>query len=224
MRLKLAAKYPQVGDVTTLVFEPGQPLTWQPGQYMHYVLPHDDADDRGTERWFTIASAPYEGKLCITTRFFDKPSSFKRHLHDLSIGDEIEADGPEGDFTIEDASKSYVWVAGGIGITPFYSMTKQAVHDGQRLNVQLLYGNRDAVTAVHKDELDQWAPQLGITIDYVYEPDRITADTIKAITDYQSKTYYVSGPEPMVKAFAKTLDELGISKEQQKHDDFPGYE
>lgn len=225
MKLRLLEKRSEAGDALTLVFQPAHPVTWQAGQYLQYTLPHDDVDDRGVKRWFTISSAPYEGTICITTRFFAKPSSFKHHLHELAVGDEIAAGEPEGDFTLAGPSADYVWIAGGIGITPFHAMLKQAAHDGQKLHVDLLYGNRDAASTIFDTELKAWASaNPGLKIHNILEPERITAETIKAIPNYQNKTIYVSGPEAMVEAFEKVLADLGIPKDQQHYDYFPGYD
>ena len=225
MRLRLVATQPEAGDAETLVFEPEQPVTWQAGQYLKYTLPHSPADDRGQERWFTISSAPYEGNIHITTRFFDKRSSFKSHLHDLKIGQDIEAGEPEGDFVITDPSKHYIFIAGGIGITPFRSILTQAAHDGQNLFVDLLYGNRTEEASIFICELTALAAKNpNIKIHNVLEPQRIDAELIKTLPDLKSKTYYVSGPEPMVEAFEKILSDLGIAEADQKRDYFPGYE
>lgn len=225
MKLRLVARHPEVGDVTTLVFEPEQPITWQAGQFLQYSLPHSSVDDRGIKRWFTISAAPFEGKIQITTRFFAKRSSFKTHLHDLKIGDEIEAGVPEGDFVLDDPSKAYVFIAGGIGITPFRSILTQADHDGQKLSVELLYGNRTADTSVFLDHLTALSLRNpALKIHNILEPARIDAALIKQLPDYQSKSYYVSGPEPMVEAFEKILADLRIPESQQHYDYFPGYD
>ncbi len=61
----------------------------------------------------------------------------------LPVGAEIEADGPEGDFVVTDPKRNYIFVAGGIGITPFRSILADADHNGHKLKVHLLYGNHD---------------------------------------------------------------------------------
>src|SRR6185437_11630262 len=100
MKFKFVRSQPVVSDVRSFIFEPEEPVKWQPGQYFHYTLPHDNQDDRGNERWFTCSAAPSEGHVMISTRISDKSSSFKKVLDKLQPGDEIEVDGPEGDFTI----------------------------------------------------------------------------------------------------------------------------
>ncbi len=224
MKLKLVRKEKVVGDVTSFIFEPEQPLEWKPGQYMHYLLPHENEDDRGHERWFTNSAAPFEGHVMISTRIIDESSSFKKALNALNPGDEIETDGPEGDFTVDDENRNYIFVAGGIGITPFRSILYDAYNKGINLKVKLLYATRN-YDIPFKDELEQFAANdPSMSIEYVVDPNIINKDILKARIDEVDNPYvYVSGPEPMVKAIAEQLAELGMAKENIKTDDFPGY-
>jgi ferredoxin-NADP reductase len=227
MKLVFRERIAAQGNVTRFVFQPETPLSWQPGQYIHYDLPHPDTDSRGTERWFTISSAPFEKEVWITTRIFDADgSSFKRHLLRMEPGQAIEADLPEGDFIVEDPSKSYVFVAGGIGITPFRSILKQLHHDGKSIKVELLYANRDAESIAFKDELEAISKAHdGFSITYYIGDNRIDEAALKRHGELlNDPTYYVSGPEPMVEAFEKTFESIGIDKEHSKFDYFPGYE
>lgn len=226
MKLKFVGSSPVKSNVVSFIFEPETPLMWQPGQYLHYVLPHPDVDERGTERWFTNSAAPSEGKVMISTRLDNEHgSSFKRALQALQPGDEVEADAPEGDFTIEDESANYIFVAGGIGITPFRSILVQAQAQGKQLNVKLLYANRDQEVPF-KEELEGFAAaNPNLTIEYFIQPQSLSAELIKQYADKAGNALiYLSGPEPMVKSFAEQLKTLGVSDAQVKLDDFPGYE
>jgi ferredoxin-NADP reductase len=226
MKFKLVNKQPVVADIVSFVFEPEQSVSPKAGQYFHYVLPHDDADDRGEERWFTNSAAPSEGHVQISTRLAgDKGSSFKRALDGLVIGAEVEADGPEGDFTVEDFSRNYIFVAGGIGITPFRSILAEVRRNGSPLKATLLYGNRSEEIPF-KDELDDIAAENpDLTITYVVDPDTIDGNLIKRTADaVENPVIYVSGPEPMVASLVVQLADLGMNKEEIKTDDFPGYE
>jgi ferredoxin-NADP reductase len=226
MKLKFIGSNSVKSNVISFVFQPEEQLTWQPGQFMHYVLPHPDADDRGIERWFTNSAAPSEGKVMISTRIDNEHgSSFKRALLALQPGDSVEADGPEGDFTVEDESRNYIFVAGGVGITPFRSMLVEANNQGKKLNITLLYANRDE-NIPFKEELDQFAAvNENLKIEYIVGPQHLDAATIKQYSDNLDNAFiYLSGPEPMVKGFAADLEQLGVNKENIKLDDFPGYE
>lgn len=143
MKAKLISIKPETEDITSFTFEPEKPLKWEAGQFLRYVLPHKDMDDRHDDRFFTISAAPFQGNPQITTRFVAQSSTFKRTLKKLPIGGEIQIDEPEGTFTVTDPTRSYIFVAGGLGITPFRSILAEADHYGQKLKVRLLYGNHD---------------------------------------------------------------------------------
>jgi ferredoxin-NADP reductase len=227
MKLSFVSKSFQQGNVTRFVFTPSEPVSWIPGQYVHYTIPHENADDRGDERWFTISSAPFEKDIWITTRIADENgSSFKNTLLNLQPGDTIETDEPEGDFTLDDLTRNYVFVAGGIGITPFRSMLNQLHHDGKDVRVELLYANRSDESIAFKDELEaisQARPDFHIT--YFTGDNHIDEAVLKAAGDKLSgPIYYVSGPESMVEAFKTTLEGMGVDEAHSRFDFFPGYE
>lgn len=225
MILKLIEKKSEVPGVETFIFQPVGKIQWLPGQFLHYVLHHRPTDDRGSDRWFTVASAPFEEVIKITTRFDgEKLSSFKKKLKALDIGDSIEVSEVEGDFIVEDPTKDYVFIAGGIGVTPFRSILKQLEHDGQPINVALLYVSRDQ-NVVFKEEFENIAEKNpNFKIHYVFSPERIEENKIKElIPDLNKPIFYISGPEPMVESVAKILSDLGVGEDRIKQDWFPGY-
>jgi len=226
MQLTFEKSIARSDDVKSFIFQPESPLTWQAGQYLHYTLTHPEADDRGVKRWFTISSAPSEKYIMITTRLnAEHSSSFKTALQALQPGDTIEAEAPEGDFVIEDPARNLLFVAGGIGITPYRSMLVEAAAQGQQLHAKLLYANRND-QIVFKDELEALRDQnLQLAIDYVVDPQRLDEARLRSeIAAIDNPLIYVSGPEPMVKALAEQIAGLGVTKDNIKVDDFPGYE
>ncbi|HEY1661181.1 MAG TPA: FAD-dependent oxidoreductase [Verrucomicrobiae bacterium] len=225
MQLKLALRKPESPGVESFIFQPAAPLTWKAGQYLHYMLHHEPTDDRGSDRWFTIASAPFERHVMITTRFArEKGSTFKKNLKALKPGDTLEISGVDGDFILGDTRKDYVFIAGGIGITPFRSILKEAAHAGKRLRVTLLYANRNA-NVTYKKELDAMAKRNpNFIIHYLFSPERIDKDTVRKLAPAWKKSlFYVSGPEPMVESVGKMLQKIGVRKKHIKQDWFPGY-
>lgn len=226
MKLKLKEIKELPGGVHTFVWQPPEPLVWEAGQFMHYLFSHPSEDNRGHERWFTISSAPYEGTIQITTRINDqKSSSFKTALMALKPGDTIEADGPKGKFVIKDPARHMLFVAGGIGVTPYHSILKQADHDGKKYKIDLLYANRDD-NAVFKDEFEEYAKRNpNLKIEYFITPTKLTSEIIKQRADAIDDPYlYLSGPEPMIEQFFDELTAMGLDKENIKTDYFPGYQ
>lgn len=225
MKLKLASRKAESPGVESFIFEPGEPLVWKAGQFLHYVLNHATTDDRGSDRWFTIASAPYERHVMLTTRFASqRGSTFKNALKALKPGDSVEVSDLDGDFIVSDPKKEYVFIAGGIGITPFRAILKEAVHAGTPLRATLLYANRDHVAA-YKEELEAMARQNpNFKIHYVFHPKRIDEQIFREfVPDLKTPLFYVSGPEPMVESVGKMLELIGVSKDRIKQDWFPGY-
>lgn len=226
MKLKLIDRIERFPDVISFIFEPQQEqIVWKAGQFLHYVLHHEPTDDRGSDRWFTISSAPFERHIMITTRLTkDKGSSFKNKLQSLEIGKNIEVSYLEGDFVIDDPTKEYVFIAGGIGITPFRSIIKQLEYEKKPININLLYANKDQ-NIVFKEELEQVATtNPNFKINYIFSPEHIDEAKIKEfVPNYEYKIYYVSGPELMVENFGVMLKKMGIKEENIKMDWFPNY-
>lgn len=225
MRLRLLDKRPENSDTVTFIFSAPEELSWQAGQFILYRLPHESPDDRGDRRYFTNAAAPYENKVQITTRFNPRGSSFKKALQAFEPGDEIEAKKVAGSFVMDEPQKRHVFIAGGIGITPYRAILKQLDHDEQPMNVTLLYANRTA-DFVFQKELEEIADRRsGLKIYYFVDPNKIDAQAISQNgPDLQQSTFWLSGPEPMAEAMEGMLSKLGVPEEQIKTDYFPGYE
>ncbi len=209
-------KYDEIENIRTFVFSKGD-ATWQAGQYQTWELPQVEGDGKAKKRWFTIAAAPSENELHISTRVTD--SAFKQALDALQPGDSIEAHTIEGDFTWDD-DESVVLVAGGIGVTPYRSILLERAALGKPLNATLLYFGRSDSFAFRNefDTLQKNHPEL--TIDYIVG-ERITADSIEShAPDSANRPIYISGPEAMVDTIGDELKERGHTIKQ---DWFPGY-
>jgi ferredoxin-NADP reductase/YHS domain-containing protein len=220
--LKLIEKENLVDNVWAFRFEPTTPLAWVAGQFIRVELPHDNPDAEGTKRWFTVSSAPYEGIIQITTRVTE--STFKQALAALPVGDRLPLlEKPDGDFVWQDTGKPLVFVAGGIGITPFRSILKQRAHENLPLSVTLVYGNRTD-DIVFKEEFDEYAQNnAAFKVQYVTgEP--LTAEKLtELMPGLHLSLVYLSGPEPMVEALGDQLKAVGLPEAQLKQDFFPNY-
>jgi len=217
--LKLLSSHSEAGNVRTFVFETGG-LLWKAGQAQAYTLPHIGKKEEESQRWFTIASAPHEGEIHISTRV--SQSKFKQALIAMKPGDEIQAHGLEGDFTWEEESaEPVVLVAGGIGITPFRSILKSRQSKGRRLNARLLYFNRDTDVAFREELEVIRAKHSELHIEIVIG-EEISADAIvRRAPQSAHQLVYLSGPEPMVEKVGSGLRDRGVTIKQ---DCFPGYD
>ncbi len=216
--LKLLSTKAEVGNVRTFVFEPG-PWRWVAGQCLGFVLPRAGASQAENERWFTIASAPSEGFIHVTTRVSD--SAFKQSLAGLQPGEEILTHDLGGDFTWEALGRPVVLVAGGIGVTPFRSILLERKATGKPLNATLLYFNRNQEIPFEAlfSDLAREHTELNLQL-LVGQP--VTPETIlDLVPASREQTVYLSGPEPMVESVGAGLREHGVTLKQ---DWFPGYD
>ncbi|HRF28687.1 MAG TPA: YHS domain-containing protein [Candidatus Saccharibacteria bacterium] len=220
--LTLASKENLVGNVWAFRFKADTPILWTPGQFIRVELPHDNPDVEGTKRWFTISSTPHDGYTQITTRVTD--TTFKQSLAALPIGDTINlVEQPDGDFVWQESDEPLVFVAGGIGITPFYSMLKARGHSGQPVSATLIYNGRtdDLPFKAEFSEASKQHPEF--TVQYVIgEP--LTAEKLtELVPDISSSQVFISGPEPMVETLGKQLEDNGLSSDSLHQDFFPHY-
>jgi ferredoxin-NADP reductase len=235
--LRLKEKIQLAPDIYDFIFVPNRKLAFAPGQYMEWTLGHNNPDSRGNRRYFTLASAPTERTLRLGVKFYRRSSSFKRSMLAMDNGSEIVAGQLAGDFVLpENPHQKCVFLAGGIGITPFRSMIQYLLDTNQRRPIVLFYSNKTAGEIVYKEVFDRAQQQLGIkTIYTVTDPrqspytwkgrvGQISENLIKReVPDYRNCYFYLSGPNAMVNSFEKLLKRMGIPKEQIKTDFFPGF-
>ncbi len=115
------------------------------GQFGDFTLidpPETDAE--GNIRGFSLANAPYEKDLKITTRMRD--TAFKRVMKELPYGTQLKLDAPYGSFTLHNnAAIPAVFVTGGIGITVVRSILLEAAHKAVPRRILLFYANRRVI-------------------------------------------------------------------------------
>jgi ferredoxin-NADP reductase len=188
----------------------GPPFVFKPGQCIRITLSDPLYEDKkGNARDFSIASSPGEPSLMIATRMTG--SAFKRSLAELPLGSSVRVNSPYGDFFLDaDPMRPAVFLAGGIGITPFRSMIKHAIeqHSPQRLT--LVYCNRTPDAAAFLDELRKWEnenPNFHL-IATMTQPENLAKTwtrrsgyiDVRFVKDYLSDqeqpVSYVAGPSP----------------------------
>ena len=203
---------------------------------MEFTLGHAKPDSRGNRRYFSLASSPTEENLRLGVRFYENGSSFKKALYSIDGRTNMLAGQIAGDFTLpRDPKQKLVFIAGGIGITPFRSMLKYLLDTGQRRDIVLFYVNRTANEIAYKDILSEAQTKLGIKVFYTLTntkaiprnwpglSGRINEQMIlRAVPDYDERTFYLSGPPDMVRAYEHVLKNMRVRHDQVKKDFFPG--
>lgn len=219
------------GNIITFWFEPERPVDYIAGQYVEMTLPHPHPDERGIKHWFTLSSSPTDAPLIsITTKFPPKDSSFKMALRALKVGASVDISAPMGDFVLpKDPQIPLVFVAGGIGITPFHSIIKLLHATKQERDITFLYSVGIEHEMVFQKLFEHYGMKRIIVVSkpeggWDGETGQLTGKRILELAKpAEDALIYISGPEPMVESFQADLEKLGIEKSRLVGDFFPGY-
>lgn len=219
MKVVFDHKHDEARNISTFYFKPESPVRYIAGQFAEWTLKHPDPDDRGIKRWFTISSSPTDEFVTITTKFADKPSSFKNALRDLKPGDEILMSDAMGDFVLpKNPEIPLIFVAGGIGITPFHSILSWLVAMGETRQIKFIYAVKSESEITFKDLLDKSGVDVSIVMGL------LNAEKVIELCNPGSESLvYVSGPEPMVETLETDLEKLGLRPDKFVGDFFPNY-
>jgi ferredoxin-NADP reductase len=220
-------------DSYDFIFRAPQKFAFQAGQYLEWTLALDRPDNRGNRRYFTLASAPTENSVRLGVKFYPRSSAFKQALGMMKPGSTIHAAQLAGDFTLPaDPQTKIAFLAGGIGITPFRSMLQYLIDSRETRPIVVLYGVETQDDVAYRDVLAAAKRELGIrTVLAVAQgaapgqyPGYIDARLVGlAIPDYLERTFYISGPQAMVKGLRKELLAMGVRRSKIKVDYFPGF-
>lgn len=222
----------EAANIRTFWFKPEHPIQYVAGQYIELTLKHDHPDERGEKRWFTLSSAPEHELVSITTKYAgdDKSSTFKKALFNIEPGVKLSMSEASGDFVLpEDASRPLVFIAGGIGLTPFHSMAGWIAEHDEHRTIQFVYGVRSEDEIIFIDDFEKAGIHPVIVVgqpsdSWGGERGQLSAKLILGLTHpADNALVYVSGPEPMVEALGDALKPT-IGTERLVQDFFPGYE
>jgi len=223
----------------TIAFHLEKPSNWtfQAGQFLDMTLPSlSETDAEGDIRSFSIASAPSEESLMVATRMRD--TAFKRVLNNMPLGSAVRIEGPSGDLTLhDDARRTAVMLAGGIGITPFRSMVFRAAKERLPHRIFLFYSNRRPEDAAFLDELQAIegdkpndkliASMTGMAKSHgpwQGETGRIDRAMLsRYLMDAVSPIYYIAGPPDMVQGLHTMVRTAGAGDDDIRAEEFSGY-
>jgi len=235
----LKQKIKEAEGVLTLKFLPAKEkiFSFQPGQF----VPVSFLDKRasGKIRAYSISSAPSEKFLTITVK---KVGVFSAALHNLKIGEKIKISSPRGNFYPDNSAKNLVFLAGGIGVAPFYSIIKDWV--SRRLfcknKITLFYSNYVKKEIVFFKELNEVADsQPNFKVIYFLTRERIENKKIKEfrrlniqfrrlnirivkkyLKTLKNKHYFICGPNEFVSNLQRKLKKSGVKKNLIKTEAF----
>ena len=218
-------------QIYTFYFEPQSDIDYIAGQFIELTVPHETPDDRGIKRWFTLSSSPTDDHLSITTRITPDSSSFKRALVSMTKGSEVHISEPMGDFVLpQDVHTPLVFIAAGIGVTPYHSMFRWLHAVNQHRDIRFIYAVDNEDDIVFQDTFDE--ADIHATVVVANPSDAwggergwLSADHILKLSEADDRSLiYLAGPEPFVETLAKDLKALKVPASRIVVDFFQGYE
>ena len=205
---------------TEVVLKPNDGMfSFEPGQFAFITI---DSDGFREAHPFTISSGAQEDQLRFTMKVL---GDYTRRVRDsLTAGAAVAVEGPYGRFNPLRGSEKQVWVAGGIGITPFLSVLR-TMEPGHGKTVRLYYCVRSAREALFFGELEARAAELGnVTIARLDSDAGVRIDAAAIATDLGGAlgdwTYYLCGPKPMVAAVSDGLRKQGVPARRVHQEEF----
>ncbi len=203
----------------------GRSLRYRPGQFAFFHFNRPGVDATGEEHAWTIASSPSEtdGLMLAIKELGD----FTHTIGMTKPGDVVTVHGPFGRFShrLHKGNDELVFIAGGIGITPFRSMIRWLVDRAENRRVLLLYANKSAGDIPFFDELAQYSNASGGRVRVVHvlsradgqwqgEKGRIDIALIKKYCagDLNGKTFWICGPGAFTATMIQTLREAGVAQ------------
>jgi len=218
-------------------FEKPSGWTFKPGQYLDMtLLDPPETDSEGNVRSFSIASAPHEETLMVATRMRD--TAFKRVLKTMAIGTAIKIEGPSGNLILQNGvTRTVVFLAGGIGITPFRSIVHWAAKERLPNRIVLFYSNRrpeDAPFLAELQSVEKDNPRYKLIASMTEmekshrpwngETGLIDQEMLgRYLKGAASPIYYIAGPPAMVKGLHEMLNKAGMNDDDIRAEEFVGY-
>jgi ferredoxin-NADP reductase len=237
VRIRLKERRNEAADVMSFIFDfGGQQLEYRPGQILHYELDTlAFPDERGNRRHFTISSSPTEeGIVMFTTRM--RGSGFKETLRQAPAGYELTCESPEGEFIMQEGETllRHVFIAGGMGITPYRSILRFSADMKEPLNALLSYFNRSSADIVFRQELEEISRQMPTFsfVNMLTEPEddwkgkrgKLGEAVLRELVpDPDGLYFWVSGSPSMVSTCRELLENVGVKDQSIRTDRFMGY-
>ncbi len=201
--------------IWTLFFK-GKEIDYKPGQFLFLQLLRKGK--RSSAHPFTISNSPTRRELSVTPKIL---GDFTLSIKDTRVGDKAFIDAPYGVFSfLNQPLKDLVFIAGGIGITPFISMLRYIYDQNLDHKITLYWVNRSERNLCFIDELQKMEKELEdfkVVLVMTDQPDwpgekgRLNAQFMKEyLGNMEEKAFFICGPPAMSEEIARELKELGI--------------
>lgn len=225
MKAYLTSRVSLSPTVTAFRFRPEQPVRFLAGQYIEVILPHPDTDNRGDRRWFTISNAPGEPDVEIIMRLpRGRTSSYKQHLKTLELSDQVDLGNVLGDFVPpKDKRAPLIFVADGIGLTPFISIVRDLERKHEARDIHLFHGVKTPADQLFYDAFKRYGVTMhahSMPLDGYRVPEELAASLP---THSKHTLYYLAGTQAYCEVLVEYLRHEGVQHQRVALDYFSGY-
>lgn len=208
------------GQVHDIIMTPVfKPIKYKSGQFIfiQFFNKHLSREPHP----FSIASrSDYEKIRVVIKNLGDYTSK----LNMLKPGNRVSIEGPYGRFNHERNDRDQIWIAAGIGITPFIGMAEDVHHNKIKGKIDLYYSVRQQEDFISLDffkkvQIDK--KNFNLIPWITSKKGRITANNIKNISkNFKNKEFYMCGPQPFKDDIRKGLIKHGVSKKNIFEEEF----
>jgi glycine betaine catabolism B len=217
-------------NVLSYQFPRAARLDYKPGQFFFVTIRFEGKE---LSHHFSFSSSPTESDhIEFTKKLSD--SEYSNALRATKAGDWARIEGPFGQFTFEGEYPKIALLGGGIGITPFMSIIKNATDKGFTNRITLFYGCKTPNDIVFREEIEELAKRnSNLKIVFIVNDappywkgavGNINMDLIRReLPDYKDNIFYACGPPPMVKVMQSLVESMGLPREKLKLEYFTGY-
>ncbi|ANI31749.1 oxidoreductase [Yersinia entomophaga] len=208
------------GDTVTLVMHPDghKGFRFTPGQFGWLTLWGSPFKITGHPFSFSSSAEAQDGRVEMSIRNL---GDFTQRIPEVTPGQRLYLDGPYGAFTLGHPADMHILIAGGVGITPMMSMIRTLADRGDKRPVILLYGSKSWESITFREELESLQLKLDLKVvhvltqpppDWPGERGFITGELLKRHLppEYADHEYFICGPDIMMDAIEKALDELNV--------------
>jgi len=208
-------------NVTQISFKTQKPFVYKAGQFC--FVSFDDPDMEAESHPYSFVSAPHENLVKLAIKNLGDHTAKVGKLHTGTIA---KVEGPFGIFNYENAYyKNQIWIAGGIGITPFVSMAEDLLHRDADYEVDIFYAVNEEEDAVYLGRLQEIArliPQkFRVHVNYLVRDGLLTTEKIMdKVGDFDSKNIFICGPPKMMATIRDDLSKLGVLKNAIRSEEF----
>lgn len=205
-------EYPSANTIKVILKPSKKAIDFKAGQFLFVSF---DSINKNEEHPFSVSAIYPDGRIAIIAKIL---GDYTANMRDLKAGNRAFVDGPYGTFGTDINNKgNQVWIAGGIGITPFISMaesfTSCPTPDGQVNAFYVVASEDDLAEADYLRQMESNCPNFKLTTYVSGNQGRFDMDKLRSfVRDFQNYEFFICGPAGMIEYFVASLRKENIPK------------